>query len=59
MLHIAKIDACLKILTDNEVKIKNVGKYFKSTFEKLCSNLNENRILKNLLNNTLYLCSNA
>ena len=49
MLHIAKIDACLKILTDNEVKIKNVGKYFKSTFEKLCSNLNEKQNLKEVV----------
>lgn len=49
MLHIAKIDACLKILTDNKVKafvIINFGKYFKSAREKLCSKLREKNLRK-------------
>ena len=49
MLHIAKIDACLKILTDNKVKafiVINFGKYFKSTREKLCSKLFDEQNLR-------------
>ena len=49
MLYIPKIHVYLKILTDNEVKdfvVKNFGKYFKSTKEKLCSKLIEEQILR-------------
>ena len=44
MLYIAKIDDCLRILTDNEVKdfiAINLSEYFKSTREKLYSKLSE------------------
>ena len=46
MLHIPKIDDYLKVLTDDEVKVfvaKNFSKYFKSTEEKLCYELNKKR----------------
>ena len=49
MLYIPKTDGYLKILAVNEVKdfiVKNVGKYFKSTKEKLCSKLIEEQILR-------------
>ena len=44
ILYFTAFDDYLKILTDNEVKdfvVINLGEYFKSTKEKLCSKLCE------------------
>ena len=49
MLYIPKIDDCLDILTDNEVKdfaAINVSEYFKSAREKLYSKLSEEQNLR-------------
>ena len=51
MLYIPKIYDYLKNSTDDEVKdfiIINFGEYFKSTKEKLCSQLNEKQSLGNV-----------
>ena len=48
-MYIPKIGDHLKILTDEEVKdflAINFSEYFKSTWEKLCSKLNEDNFIK-------------
>ena len=52
MLYIPKIDDCLKILTDEEVKdfiAINFSKYFKSTRKKLYSKLSEEQNLRKVV----------
>ena len=52
MLYIPKIDGCLKILTDEEVKdfvAINFSKYFKSTRKKLYSKLSEEQNLRKVV----------
>ena len=52
MLYIPKIDNYLKILTNDEVKdfvVIDLGEYFKSKKEKLCSKLNAKQNLKKIV----------